>query len=255
MYRPRIIPVLLLKNNALIKTKKFKNDRYIGDPINAVRIFNALQADEIIFLDIQASKRGQPISLELIKKVGEEANMPFSVGGGIKTLNQMEERIQAGAEKIVIGSLIFEYPERVKEAVRKFGSSTLVGCMDIKKDWKGKESVFINNGKRKIQGKVDELARQIEDMGIGELIVQSIEADGMMQAYNIPLIKRIAEAVKIPVTGLGGAANLTSMKELYEEVPINGLAAGSMFVFSGARHGVLINYPEKKDIENNFKLK
>lgn len=255
MYRPRIIPVLLLKNNALIKTKKFKNERYIGDPINAVRIFNALKADEIIFLDIQASKKGQPISLELVKEVGEEAYMPFSVGGGIKTLKQMEERIKAGAEKIVLGSLLFEQPEKIKDTVREFGSSTLIGCMDIKKDWKGKESVFINNGKKKIQGKIEELARQIEDMGIGELIVQSIEADGMMQGYNIPLIKRIAEAVKIPVTALGGAADLTSMKNLFEEIPVNGLAAGSMFVFSGARHGVLINYPEKKDIENNFKFK
>jgi len=187
--------------------------------------------------------------------VGEEANMPFSVGGGIKTLHQIEERISAGSEKIVVGSLLFEQPEIVKQAVREFGSSTIVGCMDVKKNWKGQEFSYINRGQKKIDGKIEDVAKQIEDLGIGELIIQSIDNDGMMQGYNISLIKKIASIVKIPITALGGAENLTSMKMLYDEIPVNGLAAGSMFVFHGTRQGILINYPEQSNIKKFFNLK
>lgn len=253
MYRPRIIPVLLLKNDGLVKTTRFGNERYIGDPINAVRIFNAMQADEIVFLDIEASARNQVISLELIKKVGEEANMPFSVGGGIKTLQQIEERIAAGSEKVILSSVVFENPGMVTDASKLFGSSTLAACMDVKKDWLGNQHVYIKRGNKKISGDITELAKRMEELGIGEIIVQSIQDDGMMQGYNTELIKKITECVNIPVTALGGAGSLNDMKQLNDETTVNGLAAGSLFVYHGNRKGILINYPEKEIKANLFK--
>lgn len=252
MYRPRIIPVLLVKNNALVKTVQFKNERYIGDPINAVRIFNAFRADEIIILDIDASRNDGIISLSLVKDVGEEANMPFSVGGGIRTLKQIEERIGCGSERVILNTIVFDNPDVIKRAVLEFGSSTLAACLDIKKDIFGRECIYTHGGTRKISGNVVEHAKRIEQLGIGEIIVQSIVKDGKMAGYDIPLIKKIAESVSIPVTALGGAASLKSMKELYSVVKVNGVAAGSMFVYHGERRGILVNYPKKEDIMKSF---
>jgi len=252
MYRPRIIPVLLLKNEGLVKTTRFGHERYIGDPINAVRIFNALKADEIVLLDIDASKQHRVISLDLVKKIGEEAHMPFSVGGGIRTLEQIAERIAAGSEKVILNTIAWEKPGFIREAAREFGSSTLVGCLDVKKNWLGKYQVYVNGGKKPISGSIVKYAQQLEEAGIGEIIVQSIDRDGSMQGYDIALIKQISTAVSIPVTALGGASGLPDMKDLLSQVAVNGLAAGSMFVFHGPRNGILINYPEKEKINSFF---
>lgn len=251
MYRPRIIPVLLLKNGGLVKTQQFKNERYIGDPINAVRIFNSMKADEIVLLDI-GIKNNSVISLDLVKKVGEEACMPFSVGGGIRTLQQIEERISAGSEKVILNTAAFENPKLIVEAVKQFGSSTLVACIDIKKNWLGNEHIYTHGGKKKIVGNIIDQANYLQQLGFGEIIVQSISDDGMMTGYNCELIKKIAETVTIPITALGGAASLEDMKSLYDVVKVNGLAAGSLFVFHGARRAILVNYPEKKIIETAF---
>lgn len=253
MYRPRIIPVLLLKNGGLIKTTRFGKERYIGDPINAVHVFNGLKADEIVLLDVEASQQKRPISIEIVKKIAEEANMPFSVGGGISTLKQIAERINAGSEKVILNTIAMTDIEFIREAAHQFGSSTLVACLDVKKNFFGNYTVCVNRGKNKIKGSFVDHAIQLEEAGIGEIIIQSVDRDGLMKGYDIALIQQISEAVSIPITALGGAGSLNDMKNLLLDVSVNGLAAGSMFVYHGARKGILVNYPEKEKLQNLFK--
>jgi len=249
MFRPRIIPVLLLRNQGLVKSVSFKNHKYIGDPINAVKIFNDLKADELVFLDIMASKERCSISVDFVKKVGEEANMPFAVGGGINTIDQIRELIAAGAEKVVINTEAVLNPEFIKIASETFGSSTIVVCIDVKKKFFGKEQVWVLGGSKPTGIDPVEVAQKMEEMGAGEIIIQSIEKDGMMQGYDISLIKRVSESVTIPVVALGGAGVIEHMKDVYKNTYANGLAAGSMFVYHGSRRGVLINYPETSEIK------
>lgn len=249
MFRPRIIPVLLLKGQGLVKSIQFKNHRYIGDPINAVRIFNDLKADELVFLDILASKEGKTISLQFVKDVGEEANMPFAVGGGITSLDQIQAIIAAGAEKVVINTRAVIDPGFIKDAADAFGSSTIVVCIDVKKNFMGKSLTWIIGGSKSSGLEPVELAKLLEEKGAGEIIIQSIEKDGSMTGYDIPLIRKISQAVSIPVVALGGAGNLQHMKKAYIEGYANGLAAGSFFVYHGQRNGILINYPERSEIE------
>ncbi|MBI4945012.1 MAG: imidazole glycerol phosphate synthase subunit HisF [Bacteroidetes bacterium] len=248
MFKPRIIPVLLLKGNTLVKSKKFKDHRYIGDPINAVRIFNDLKADELAFFDILATKENRLISLEFVKNVGEEANMPFAVGGGIKSIEDIRKIIGAGAEKVIINSFAAENPDFILQASETFGSSTIVVCMDVKKNMLGENKVCLYNGEKYTSYSPVDFSKLMEEKGVGEIIVQSIEQDGMMNGYDINLIKEIAEAVSIPVIALGGAGNLNHMKQAYTEGYASALAAGSMFVFHGPKSGVLINYPEKSEL-------
>lgn len=250
VFRPRVIPVLLLRNFGLVKSVSFANHRYIGDPINAVKIFNDLKADELVFLDILASKEHRTISPEFVKDVGEEANMPFAAGGGINTLDQIQSIIAAGAEKVVINTKAALEPDFIRKASETFGSSTIVVCMDVKKKFLGKEQTWIMNGSKATGHDPVKFAQLMEDNGAGEIIIQSIARDGTMQGYDIALIRKISEAVKVPVVALGGAGTITHMKQAYQEAFANGLAAGSMFVYHGARRGILINYPEQQEIRN-----
>jgi cyclase len=248
MFRPRIIPVLLFKNNGLVKSKIFKDYRYIGDPINAVRIFNDLKADELIFLDIFASAEKRLVSLDFVRNIGEEANMPFGVGGGIKTIEDIRKIIGAGAEKVIINSYAAENPDFIHEASETFGSSTIVVCIDVKKNFWGRELTWTMNGKKSTGYSPVEFAGMMQKKGAGEIIIQSIERDGMMNGYDLDLVKRISEAVTIPVVALGGAGNIEHLVDGYRQGFANGLAAGSMFVYQGPKQGVLINYPEKNEV-------
>ena len=253
MYRPRVIPVLLLQYKGLVKSVKFKDYRYIGDPINTVRIFNDLKADELVFIDILATKEKRTVSLDFVKNVGEEANMPFSVGGGIRTLEDIRKIIEAGAEKIILNSIAGENPGFVSEAAEAFGSSTITVCIDVKNDFLGKEKVWIKAGTKSINFNPVQFARQMEESGAGEIIIQSIERDGTMEGYDINLIKKVAESVSIPVVSLGGAGRWQHIIELNSLVSLNGLAAGSLFVYHGERNAVLVNYPEREKILQLFK--
>jgi len=253
LYRPRIIPVLLLQYKGLVKSVNFKNHRYIGDPINAVRIFNDLNADELAFIDILATKEKRTISVDFVKNVGEEANMPFSVGGGIRTLEDIRKIIEAGAEKVILNSIAGENPGFVSEAADAFGSSTITVCIDVKNDFLGKEKVWIKAGTKSINFNPVQFARQMEESGAGEIIIQSIERDGTMEGYDINLIKKVAESVSIPVVSLGGAGRWQHIIELNSLVSLNGLAAGSLFVYHGERNAVLVNYPEREKILQLFK--
>jgi cyclase len=248
MFRPRIIPVLLLKNLALVKSIQFKKHKYIGDPINAVRIFNDLKADELAFLDIEASLENRLISLEFVKNVGEEANMPFAVGGGIKSVEDIRAVINAGAEKAIINSAAAQNPEFIKRAADTFGSSTIVVCIDVKKKLFRGERTWILSGSRATGYTPLEFAQMMEEYGAGEVIIQSIERDGMMEGYDIELIRLISTAISIPVVALGGAGKKEDLTRAYREGYANGLAAGSLFVYQGTKRGVLINYPHKDEV-------
>lgn len=247
MYRPRIIPVLLLSNEGLVKTRGFDKRNYIGDPINAVHIFNNLKADEIVFLDIDAGKNKTPISLDFVKNIGEEAFMPFAVGGGISTLKDIEERIQGGAEKVVICSAAFEKKDFVKSASAAFGSSTISVCIDVKKDFLRRDRVWIHGGKTKTDLDPVSFAMQMEDAGAGEIILQSISQDGAMLGYDTGLLSQVSHATSIPLVALGGAGSMEDLHEGHSKGHASGLAAGSLFVYQGKHRGVLINYPSDKE--------
>lgn len=254
MFKPRVIPVLLLHKLGLVKSIRFKDYRYVGDPINAVRIFNDSDADELVFLDIDATKEGRLISLDFVKKVGEEANMPFSVGGGIRTIDDIRNIISSGAEKVIINSYAAENPAFISEAADAFGSSTIVVCIDIKKKLFGLNQSWIRNGTKATGYLPVEFAKMMEENGAGEIIIQSIEKDGLMTGYDLDLIRSISENVTIPVIALGGAGNLSHLKDAHTKAYASGLAAGSMFVYQGSNKGVLINYSKIKDWENDNNL-
>jgi len=247
MLRPRIIPVLLLKDNFLVKSVKFKKHVYIGDPLNAVKLFNDLKADELVFLDINASKNGTVVSFDLVKEIGEEANMPFSVGGGINSLAQIETLIKAGAERIIIGNEAAVNPEFISTAAKAFGSSTITVCIDVKKNLFGKELVYTLNGKKAYKYNVLDFAKLLEQNGVGELIVQSIERDGIMKGYDKELVKIISDQVTVPVVALGGAGSYAHLKDMYGFCKVRGLGSGSTFIYQSEMKGVLINYPTPKE--------
>lgn len=252
MFLPRIIPVLLLKGKGLVKTVKFKVPRYIGDPINAVKIFNDLKADELIFLDITASKDQRTISSDLVKDIGDEAFMPFGVGGGISNVSQIEQLLSAGAEKVIINTQAVINPKLIEESAKNFGSQSIVVSIDVKKSLFGKFECWIKDGNENTKKNALEIAKQFEELGAGELIINSIDLDGMMTGYDVKLIKSIAETVSIPTVACGGAGNLDHLKEGYFDGNAHALAAGSMFVYHGARNAVLINYPSKNELHNLF---
>lgn len=252
MFLPRLIPVLLLRGKGLVKTIKFKDPTYVGDPINAVKIFNDLKADELIFLDITASKEGRCIDYKMVKDIGDEAFMPFGVGGGISNIEQIEEIFKAGAEKVIINTNAILNPDLVKRAAENFGSQSVVVCLDVKKNFFGKYEVFIKDGSENTHLNPIELALKMQDLGAGELIINSIDNDGVMKGYDITLIKLISTNLEIPVVACGGAWKLDHLREAYYEGHAHALAAGSMFVFHGPRRAVLINYPKKQEIMEVF---
>jgi len=248
MFRPRVIPVLLLRGAGLVKSIGFKEHRYIGDPINAVHIFNRLKADELVFLDIDATAQKRCISEEFVRQVGEEADMPFSAGGGVRSIDDVRRLIKAGAERVVIGSEAIARPDFIREAADAFGSSTITVCMDVRPRFLRGERVYSVNGTQSSGHAPVEFAQLMQEKGAGEIIVQSIARDGSMQGYDLPLIRSVSEAVTIPVVALGGAGDTGHLAQAYKEGFANGLAAGSMFVYHGKKHGVLITYPDRKDL-------
>lgn len=254
MYRPRVIPILLLKGKGLVKSIKFKDYKYIGDPINAVKIFNDLRADELVFLDILASKENRKISLDFVRNVGDEANMPFAVGGGIKSIQDIKEVVNAGAEKAIINTYAVERPEFIKEASDVFGSSTIVVSIDVKKKRFGKKQVYVLGGSKATGLDPILFAKKMEQMGAGEIIINSVDNDGLMTGYDLELIKDISKAVTIPVIACGGAGSLHDFGQAVEESYASAVSAGSMFVYQGPRRAVLINYPSLKEISKTFKL-
>ena len=252
MYRPRVIPVLLLKGDGLVKTVKFKKPTYIGDPINAVHIFNDLKADELIFLDISATPAKKSLDLELIKKIGDEAYMPFAVGGNINSMEDAVNCFHAGAEKIVLNSAAYFNPELVTAISDTYGNQSVVVSIDVKKNWLGKQQVHVNCGKYNTKEDPVKFAMRLATLGAGEIMINSIDHEGTMAGYDMNLVKQIADAVEIPVIACGGAGQPNDLKKIVNQSGASAAAAGSLFVYHGPRRGILINYPEKKILENLF---
>ncbi|GAA4457330.1 AglZ/HisF2 family acetamidino modification protein [Nibrella saemangeumensis] len=248
MYRPRVIPCLLLKHTGLVKSVQFTNHRYIGDPINAVRLFNDLRADELIFLDIRASAENRTIDPELVQKIGDETNMPFTVGGGVRSLRSIELLIKAGAERVCINTYTLANPAFIREAADEFGSSTIVACIDVRRNWWKKEQVYDHVHGRSTSFSPLDFARQLADYGVGELIVQSVEQDGMMTGYAVDLVKKIAGAVDVPVVALGGCGSFADIRQIVTEGQASAASAGSLFVYHGPRRAVLINFPTQPEL-------
>ena len=252
MFRPRVIPVLLLKDNALVKSQKFTKHRYIGDPINTVRIFNDLRADELVFLDITASRERRCVSSEFVRQLGEETNMPFAVGGGIRSIGEIQRIIAEGAEKVVINTYAPENPGFIRTASDTFGSSTIAVCMDVKRKLLGGTRTWVYAGTRATEYSPRDFAQLMEEQGAGEIFVQSIARDGAMNGYDVELLTEISRAVTIPVVALGGAGSMEHLREAHAVGRASAMAAGSLFVYQGPKRGVLINYPDKEELRKWF---
>jgi len=245
----RVIPALLLKNGGLVKGRAFKNHIYVGDPVNAVRIFNAKEVDELFFFDIDSTINGRHIDFDLVAKLGNECYMPFAVGGGINSLNIISKLIELGVEKVVINSHAISNPEFINKASNMFGSQAIVVSIDYK-IINGKPKIFTHSGTKETNLEVLEFTNIIADMGAGELVLNSIVRDGVRSGFDIELIKKISESVSIPVIGGCGAGHIDHFLDLKSNTTVSAATAGSFFVLHGPLEAVLISYPKKSEFVN-----
>jgi len=252
MFRPRVIPILLLKNLGLVKSIKFKDYRYIGDPINAVKIFNDKKADELVFLDILASKEGRVPNHDLIQKIADESNMPFAYGGGIRSLENIKDALKYGAEKVVINSAAITNPAFVKQAAEEFGTSTIVVSVDVKKNFLGKYKVFTHAGRTKTDLDPLRVCLDLENAGTGEIILNSIDRDGTMEGYDLELLNLVTQKTSIPIVAVGGASSFDDFRNAVISGGASAVAAGSMFVYHGSRRAVLISFPTPEELRGMF---
>lgn len=247
--RPRIIPVLLINNQDLIKTVNFKNPTYLGDPINAVKIFNIKGVDELSILDISATKENKEPDFELLKDIASQAFMPLSYGGGIKNLKQIQHLFKIGYEKVVINTSFIENPALITEAANYAGSQSIVVSIDAKLI-KDEYKAVSRDGTQVIDISPIELAKEAEKLGAGEIFINSIDRDGVMNGYDIELVKQISDAVNVPVIACGGAGGVKDIKEVLTKTKVHAAAGGSMFVFYGKLKAVLIQAPSEKELVN-----
>lgn len=250
MLRARIIPCLLVHNKGLVKTVNFKEPKYVGDPINAVKIFNEKEVDELIVLDIDATVENRAPNFELIKNLATECRMPFCYGGGITSVEQAKKIIELGAEKVAISSSAINDPSLIKNIGLEVGVQSVVVVIDVRKKsilLGGGYDIYIKNGKEKVKINLKDFIEQLNKIGVGEIVINSIDNDGMMKGYDIPLILMLREWTNFPITALGGAGSTNDIKELIEKFKIIGASAGSLFVFKGKYKAVLINYPNREE--------
>lgn len=250
MLHPRIIACLLVQNKGLVKTQKFKDPKYVGDPINAVKIFNEKEVDELIVLDIDATTGNREPDYRMIENLAAECRMPLCYGGGIKNEEQARRIFGLGVEKVAISSVALQEPEIIGKMAGQVGSQSVVVVLDVKKRFLGGEyDIWTHNGQRNTRKDPVDFAKQAEQLGAGEIVINSIDNDGMMKGYDLGLIGALRESLSVPMTVLGGAGTLKDVGELIARHGIIGAAAGSLFVFKGVYRAVLINYPNRADKE------
>ena len=252
MIQARVIPCLLLRGNGLVKTKKFKDAVYVGDPVNAVRIFSDKEADEIVILDIDASREEGEPNYELIAEMAGEAFMPVAYGGGVRTLEQIRRLIRSGVEKVVINTLATESTDTIRAAVKVFGSQAIVGAVDVRRKLLGGYAVVAKSATETTRLNLQQHIQNLVQAGVGELLINDVERDGCMAGYDLALVRNVAQA-PVPVVVCGGAGTLEHLREAVLEGGASAVAAGSMFVFHGKHHAVLINYPKAAVIEEIFR--
>ena len=246
--RPRLIPCLLLSEGNLVKTRRFKDPVYLGDPINAVKIFSEKCVDELCVQDIEASKRGSGPDFDLLAEIATEAFMPLSYGGGITSIEQVRRLFHIGFEKVILNTAWQADPALLEKAAVAFGSQSIVASIDVKQDVLRRYHCITCCGTKPVEGSPVELARRAEAAGAGEILLNSIDRDSAMQGYDIKLVKSVTEAVNIPVIACGGAGGAEDMKAVLEQGGAHAAAAGSMYVFYGQRRAVLIHVPEEREL-------
>lgn len=249
MLKTRVIPALLLKNGGLVKTVRFSSPKYLGDPINTVKIFNEKEVDELVFLDITATPEGRGPNFKLISDIASECFMPLSYGGGIRNVEEIRELLKIGIEKVAINTMAEKSPNLVKEAARIFGSSTIIISIDVKKSILGRYEVWTQCGQYNTKKDPVTYAKEMESLGAGEILINSIDRDGTMNGYDIKLIEMVSSNVGIPVIACGGAGKVDHFKEAVEKGKASAVAAGSMFVFQGPHRAVLISYPSQNELK------
>jgi cyclase len=248
MLRPRIIPCLLVRNKGLVKTVQFKEGKYVGDPLNAVKIFNEKEVDELMLLDIDATTEKREPDFELIKNVAMESRMPLCYGGGVKTVEHAKRIISLGAEKVAISSEAINNPSIISKMAKAVGSQSIVVVLDVK--YRGifkKPELMLQNGTQPTGLHPKDFAIRCEELGAGEIVINSVDCDGMMSGYDQKLNQQIREAITLPMTVLGGAGSLADISSAINELGVIGVAAGSLFVFKGKYKAVLINYPNSDE--------
>ena len=248
MLQTRVMPCLLLRNRGLVKTIKFKNPAYVGDPINTVRIYNEKEVDELIFLDITATPQGKEPPYALIEEIASECFMPFTYGGGIQHLDQARHIFSLGVEKIALNSHVIDHPSFVRTLADTFGSQSLVVSMDVKKKLFGGYEVYTHAGTRATKRDPVDLAVEMERQGAGELLLTAIDRDGTMQGYDLDLVHRVSAAVGIPVIACGGAGAIHHFRQAVD-AGASAVAAGSMVVYQGPHRAVLINFPPRPELK------
>jgi len=246
--RSRVIPCLLIQNSGLVKTTLFAEPKYVGDPLNAVRIFNEKQVDELIIADIDATVNNRDPNYSLISDIAAECRMPLCYAGGIKNVDQIEHIIGLGVEKVGLGAAAALNPLLIEKAAMRVGSQSIVAVLDVKKAGLfGRYELFTHNGKKKVGESPEKIARIVQSFGAGEILINSIDRDGTSSGYDYSLIDKIRDSVSLPITVLGGAKSLEDIRRLIERYGVIGAAAGSLFVFKGKYRAVLIQYPQPEE--------
>lgn len=251
MTRIRVIPVLLLARSGIVKTVKFEKPQYLGDPINAVRIFNEKRADELVLLDIEATAKGR-VDFDWVEDIVSEAFMPIAYGGGINSLSQCAELFKRGVEKIIVNTAAWVRPQLIAEAAERFGSQSVVVSIDVKQNFWKQSKAFVKGGKKDTKLDPIELARKCEKLGAGEIMLTSIDRDGTFAGYDVDLLRSVCPNVNIPVIANGGAGSIGDFEAAVTQAGCSAVAAGSMFVFSAKGEGVLISYPSEAELQEQL---
>ena len=249
--RPRVIPVLLVENGDLVKTIKFNNRIYIGDPINTVRLFNDMEVDELVVIDISASKRGEGPNFSLIEDIRNEAFMPLAYGGGITKASQMRDLIYMGIEKVCLNNVLIQDAKVVQDGSNIIGSQSIIGSIDIRRTLFGNYHLYSYLHNKNLSIKLEEHLKLLEDLGVGEILVNVIDRDGTWKGYDLDLVAQLTKFIKVPLVVLGGAGCLNDLKQAIDS-GADAAAVGSMFSFQGQGQGVLTNYPSSIELDALF---
>ncbi len=252
MVLTRTIPCLLVDEHQLVKTVRFKKPKYVGDPVNAIKIYNDKEVDELILLDITATQQNRGPNYDLIKSVADECFMPVCYGGGIHSIDQIKQIFSLGIEKISVNSALSDHPELIAEAAGIFGSQSIVASLDIRRSILGKYSTYTHRGKKRINNNVVDFAIAVGERGAGEILLNSIDREGTWDGFDLDLIARVTENVRTPVIAVGGAGNLQDISDAVNGAGASAVALGSMAVFQGKDLGVLINFPAAHKLRNLY---
>lgn len=250
MLQKRIIPVLLLHDQVLYKTVQFKKPRYVGDPINTVRIFNEKEVDELVFIDIDASKNNGEPNYKIIESIASECFMPLCYGGGIKTVDHVRRIFSIGVEKIILNSILFEKPAIITHIAEIYGTQSIICSVDIKKSLFSKYKVYNHITRKTMSLDPLQYAQTLEKLGAGEILINMVDDDGTRHGYNIDFLNKFSSNFTVPIIASGGADTIMDFEKIFAKTDISAAAAGSMFVFYGKHKAVLITYPQRNDIES-----